>query len=79
MLGMLLALMKHLDVYSRNMSQGIWKDAGGPHHHRDATTLVLGLGSLALVRVAHEGLGSASSACAVHGTRQARFGRLSCT
>ena len=46
MLGMLLAMMKHLDVYSRNMSEGIWKDAGPARTIVDATTLIVGLGSL---------------------------------
>lgn len=46
MVGMLLALMKHLDVYSRNMIEGIWRDAGPAHTIVGATTLILGLGSL---------------------------------
>ncbi len=46
MLGMLLAMMKHLDIYSRNMTDGIWKDAGPARTIVDSTTLIVGLGSL---------------------------------
>jgi phosphoglycerate dehydrogenase-like enzyme len=46
MVAMLLALMKHLDAYSRNMPEGIWKDAGPARTIVDSTTLILGLGSL---------------------------------
>lgn len=46
MVGMLLAMMKHLDIYSRNMTEGVWKDAGPARTIVGATTLIVGLGSL---------------------------------
>jgi phosphoglycerate dehydrogenase-like enzyme len=46
LLAMLLAMMKRLDVYSRNMSEGIWRDEGPARTIVDATTLILGLGAI---------------------------------
>jgi len=46
MLGMLLAMMKRLDLYSRNMTQGLWKDEGPARTIVDAATLIVGLGGL---------------------------------
>lgn len=48
MLAVLLAMMKRLDVYGRNMNGGIWKDAGPARTIVGATTLILGLGSIGI-------------------------------
>lgn len=46
MVGVLLSMLKHLDVYSRNVKEGLWKDEGPARTIVGATTLILGLGSL---------------------------------
>jgi phosphoglycerate dehydrogenase-like enzyme len=46
MLAMMLAMMKRVDVYSRNMIQGTWRDEGPARTIVNSTTLILGLGSI---------------------------------
>ena len=46
MLGMLLCLMKKLDIYSNNMKSGKWEDAGNVTSIWGSKTLVVGLGDI---------------------------------
>jgi len=46
MTGMLLALMKRLDAYSRNMTDALWQDEGPARTIVGATSLILGLGGV---------------------------------
>ena len=46
MLGMLLMLMKNLQIYRDQQKQSLWKDAGPVGSVYGATTLVLGLGDI---------------------------------
>ena len=46
MLGMLLVLMKKLDVYRDNQNKGLWRDEGNVESIENAKVLVVGLGDI---------------------------------
>ena len=46
MTGVLLLMMKHLDVYSRNMPGHIWEDAGPARTIVDSRVLIIGMGDI---------------------------------
>lgn len=46
MLGMLLMLMKKLDVYRDNQNKGLWRDEGNVESIENAKVLVVGLGDI---------------------------------
>lgn len=46
MLGMLLMLMKKLDIYRDNQNKGLWRDEGNVESIENAKVLVVGLGDI---------------------------------
>lgn len=46
MLGMLLVLMKKLDIYRDNQNKGLWRDEGNVESIENAKVLVVGLGDI---------------------------------